>query len=242
MADKDSSPTPSHNLEAAYEKLQQRITQACERSCRDPEDILLLPASKTRTADDIREVMDLGLTAVGENRIQEVKAKIGFLPNSLQWHFIGGLQRNKVRDAVMYCSWIHSIDSEALAQEIEKRAASHGRRPKVLIEVNVAGEASKHGVAPTEVPALAEAVNKCSHLELYGLMTVAPFYEDLEKVRPYFVKMRELREHLEQELGYHLPELSMGMSHDFELAIEEGATIVRVGTALFGPRKAVKKG
>jgi PLP dependent protein len=196
----------------------------------------LIPASKTVPPERLREYINAGQRVFGENRIQEAKAKIAVLPSHLEWHFIGGLQRNKVREAVSLFEYIHSVDSLALLQEIDKRAAAVGKIQKVLIEVNVAGESSKHGCPAGEAPGLVVAGNGLSHVAVCGLMTVAPFLEDLEKVRPFFRMLVELRDKLQDEHGVLLPELSMGMTHDWKVAVEEGSTMIRIGTGLFGMR------
>jgi len=216
--------------------LQQRITAAAIRAGRRPSEVKLLPASKKVSVEVLRELFALGVHAFGENKVQEAKLKVSMLPASCSWHFIGGLQRNKVKDAVRLFQVIHSLDSRELIDELVKRATEAGKTMQVLIEVNAAGEASKHGARPEEASALVEYANQQPSLEVIGLMAVVPFYEDVEKVRPYFKQIRELRDSIQHETGIILPELSMGMSQDFEVAIEEGATWVRVGTSLFGER------
>lgn len=204
---------------------------------RIPGSVRLIPASKTIAPERLRDYMAAGQRVFGENRIQEAKAKIASLPSGCEWHFIGGLQRNKVRDAVSLFEMIHSVDSAELLEEIEKRSAAQGKIQKVLIEVNVAGEASKHGCPPGRAGELVELANRCAHVAVVGLMTVAPFFEDLERVRPYFASLRKLRDRLELETGSPLAELSMGMTHDWKVAVEEGSTMVRIGTGLFGMRE-----
>ncbi|MDZ4788004.1 MAG: YggS family pyridoxal phosphate-dependent enzyme [Blastochloris sp.] len=216
--------------------LQQRITAAAIRAGRRPSEVKLLPASKKVSVEVLRELFALGVHAFGENKVQEAKLKVSMLPASCSWHFIGGLQRNKAKDAVRLFQVIHSLDSRELIDELAKRATEAGKTMQVLIEVNAAGEASKHGARPEEASALVEYANQQRPLEVIGLMAVVPFYDDVEKVRPYFKQIRELRDSIQHETGIILPELSMGMSHDFEVAIEEGATWVRVGTSLFGER------
>jgi pyridoxal phosphate enzyme (YggS family) len=227
-------------LSERLEQLNQRIRLAAGRAGRDPDLVKLLPASKTVPVEVLRELLHLGVEALGENRIQEAKAKVSMLPASCRWHFIGGLQSNKVKEAVRLFQVIHSIDSRSLIEEVAKRAAEAGKTQQILIEINAAGEASKHGGRPDEAQSLVEYANEQRSLEVIGLMSVVPFYEEVEKVRPYFKEIRELRDSIEKTTGILLPELSMGMSHDFEVAIEEGATWVRVGTALFGTRSSKK--
>jgi pyridoxal phosphate enzyme (YggS family) len=222
-------------------QLQAAIQAAAAKVGRDPLTVKLVPASKKIGPEVLRIAYDSGLRVFGENRVQEAKVKQPLLPANCEWHFIGGLQKNKVKESVRLFSLIHSVDSIELAQEIDRRAREAGKVQNVLIEVNVGGESSKHGVPPEQVSPLADAVFACNNLELKGFMTVAPFFEELEKVRPFFRKLREIRDDLEQRTGASFPELSMGMSHDFQIAIEEGATIVRIGTALFGARQYDKK-
>lgn len=214
----------------------QQIEETAQAAGRKASEVQLIAASKTVKPDFLREAWDAGVTVFGENRAQELKAKAPLLPASCEWHFIGGLQTNKVKDVVPLAKLIHSVDRQELAEEIEKRAAQNGKQQQLLMEINVSGELSKHGAHLLEAEALLLKLNSFPRLEVVGLMTVAPFDEDLEKVRPYFATLRELRDRLERDTGCKLPELSMGMSHDFTAAIREGATMVRIGSALFGNR------
>jgi pyridoxal phosphate enzyme (YggS family) len=184
----------------------------------------------------IRAAAEIGQRMFGESRVQEAKAKMEQCPGRLRWHLIGHLQSNKCRDAVELFEMIESVDRLAIAQEISKWAEREGKTMPVLLEVNVAGEASKFGFRPEEVLAVLGEINALPKIEIHGLMTIAPWTPEPEKVRPIFRQLRELKEQSEQILGAPLAHLSMGMSGDFEVAIEEGATLVRVGTALFGPR------
>ncbi len=184
----------------------------------------------------VNTAVDCGQILFGENKIQEAKAKIPQCASRARWHFIGHLQSNKCRDAAQLFEMIHSIDSLPLAEDLDKWCDKIGKRMPVLLEVNVAGEATKFGFKPEAVLDNIDAINALPRLELHGLMTIAPWAPEPEKVRPAFRRLRELKVACEQRLGAALPHLSMGMSGDFEVAIEEGATIVRVGTALFGPR------
>jgi pyridoxal phosphate enzyme (YggS family) len=168
--------------------------------------------------------------------VQEARAKIPDMPTGGEWHFIGGLQTNKAKEAVEWFDVIESVDRLELAQELQKRAEAAGKNLRVLLEINVGGEAAKHGARPDQAGELLQAVNSMSRLEVRGLMAIPPFREEPEEARPFFRKLREIRDQLEQASGAGLPELSMGMSHDFPVAIAEGATLVRIGTALFGPR------
>lgn len=192
--------------------------------------------SKNHPASAVTELVSLGLTLFGENRIQEAKVKIPAAPGRARWHFIGHLQSNKARDAVALFEMVQGVDSLAIAEELQKQAAKQSRRLGILLEVNVAGESSKFGWNPDRVVEAIPAVNALDRLELHGLMTIAPYSPDPGRARPYFRRLRELRERCEQVLGAPLPVLSMGMSGDLEVAIEEGSTLVRVGTDLFGPR------
>ena len=218
------------------EQIESRIRAACSRAGRSRESVLLLAVSKTHPPETIREATALGLTFFGENKVQEAKAKIPLCPGKARWHFIGHLQSNKCRDAVELFEMIQSVDSLALAQELNKRAEQAAKTMPVLLEINVAGEGSKFGYKPETMLADLEAINALPRLELHGLMAIPPFSPVPDKSRPYFQKLRELKQEAEKIIGAPLPHLSMGMSGDFEIAIEEGATIVRVGTALFGER------
>lgn len=213
--------------------VRQRILAAAERAGRDPGSIRLVAVSKTVEADRVREAYEAGLTDFGENYVQEALRKIRELGPGPVWHFIGHLQRNKARHAVGAFRLIHSVDSVALAQELQKRAANAGLNQDVLIEVRLDPAATKTGVDPDELPELARAVAACPNLRLRGLMGMPPLFPDPEEARPCFRLLRQLLGVLPEEARV---ELSMGMSADFEVAIEEGATIVRVGTAIFGPR------
>lgn len=226
---------------ANFENLRQRIDAACERSGRAPGSVVFQAVSKNQPPEAVRAAAELGITLFGENRVQEARAKIPQCPVKLRWHMIGHLQSNKCRDAVHSFEMIQSVDSLALAQEIEKWADKSAKTMPILLEANIAGESSKFGYPPSRLLAELNEINSLPKIEIHGLMTVAPWSQEPEKVRPVFRKLRELKEQCEQILGAPLPHLSMGMSGDFEAAIEEGATIVRIGTALFGPRRTVKK-
>jgi len=217
--------------------IQQRIRAGCERAGRAPDSVTLLAVSKTHPPETIGEAADCGQLLFGENKIQEAKAKIPLCPGKCRWHFIGHLQSNKVRDGVELFEMIQGVDSLALAREISKRCEQASKRMPILLEVNVAGEASKFGYKPEQLLAELNELNALPKIEIHGLMTIPPYTTDPEKARPYFRRLRELKERAEAVLGAPLPHLSMGMSGDFEVAIEEGATMVRVGTALFGPRR-----
>ena len=224
------------DLAANLESIRQRIKAACERCGRAPDSVTLLAVSKTHPPETIHAAAAAGLVLFGENKIQEAKAKIPLCPGKLGWHFIGHLQSNKCRDAVELFEMIESVDSLALAQEINKRAEAAAKTMPVLLEVNVAGEASKFGYQPERVLADLMELNALPRIEIHGLMAVPPWSPIAETSRPHFRQLRELKARAEAVLGAPLPVLSMGMSGDFAVAIEEGSTIVRVGTALFGER------
>src|SRR5271170_1231260 len=228
------------NLAANLETIRQRIKAACERAGRAVDSVTLLAVSKTHPPETIQAATGLGLPVFGENKVQEAKAKIPLCPGKLRWHFIGHLQSNKCRDATQLFHMIQSVDSLALAQEINKRADEAAKTIPVLLEVNLAGEASKFGYKPEQLLAELKAINSLPRIEIHGLMTVPPWSPNAENSRPHFRRLRELKLECERILGAPLPHLSMGMSGDFEVAIEEGATIIRIGTALFGPRKPAK--
>lgn len=212
----------------------ERISAAARKSGRSGADVRLVAVSKTHPASVIMEAYQAGHKIFGENYAQELKEKSAQLPQDIEWHFIGALQTNKVKMVIDKTAMIHSLDRVSLAQEIEKRAT---KPVPVLIEVNLAGEETKSGVAPNEVERLIESVRNFTKIEVMGLMTMPPFFDDPEMARPYFARLRELRDELAKNTGLKLHELSMGMSGDFETAVEEGATIVRVGTAIFGERR-----
>lgn len=224
------------DLVANLEHVRQRITAACARASRDPFSVTLLAVTKSQPPEVVSEAARLGLTLFGENKVQEAKAKIPLCPGRLRWHMIGHLQSNKCRDAVELFEMVQSVDSLHLATELNHRADQPSKTLPILIEVNVAGESQKFGYGPEQLLAELKQLNELPRLEIHGLMTVPPWTADPEKVRPVFRELRELKARCEQVLGAPLPHLSMGMSGDFEVAIEEGATLVRIGTALFGPR------
>lgn len=218
------------------DSIHQRIRAVCERAGRAPESVTLMAVSKSHPPETVRAAADCGQVFFGENKVQEAKAKIPLCPGKLRWHFIGHLQSNKVRDAVDLFEMVQGVDSLALAREISKRCEQAAKTLPILLEVNVAGEASKFGYAPERLLAELNELNALPKIEIHGLMAIPPFAPVAEKARPYFRRLRELKTACEQVLGTPLPQLSMGMSGDFEVAIEEGATLVRIGTALFGPR------
>ena len=223
-------------LQENLTRIRSRIDQACERSGRQPDSVRLMAVSKNQLPERVAEAVSAGLTLFGENRIQEAKVKIPLCPGQLEWHFIGHLQSNKSRDAVSLFQVVQGVDSLALAEELQKQALKQARSLPILLEVNVSGESSKFGWNPDRLLAELLQLNALSRLEVHGLMTIAPYAVDPEQVRPIFRRLRELRDRCTDLLGASLPVLSMGMSGDLEVAIEEGATLVRVGTAVFGER------
>ena len=220
------------DIPANLERVRERIARAAERAGRRPEDVLLIGVSKVVEVERIRAALAAGLRALGENRVQEAKGKIAELGRPVPWHLIGHLQTNKVKDALPLFDLIHSLDRLELAREIERRAAALGRTIDTLVQVNIGAEASKGGFAPDAVGEALEAIGKLTHVRVRGLMAIPPEVERAEDARPWFRQLRELAD------KHGLRERSMGMSGDFEVAIEEGATMVRVGTAIFGPRPA----
>jgi len=228
------------DLAAAIQSVQDRIRAACARAGRSTDSVSLLAVAKTHPAEAVQAAAACGLTLFGENKVQEAKAKIPACSSKLRWHLVGHLQSNKVRDAVELFEMIQSVDSLRLAEEINKRAEQASKHMPVLLEVNLAGEASKFGYAPERLLAQLKDLNALPRLEIHGMMTVPPWSPVAENVRPYFRRLRELKQQCEEVLGAPLLQLSMGMTGDFEVAIEEGATIVRVGTAIFGERSYAK--
>lgn len=217
-------------------EIKERIGAACSRSGREPGSVELIAVSKTFPAESVREACEAGHWIFGESRLQEADSKIEVLPGSLHWHFIGGVQRNKVRRILSRFEVVHAIDSLRLASYANEVAAELGLFPKVFLQVNVGGEATKGGFEPETLRAEMECLLALDRLEIMGLMCIPPAGPDAESARPWFVALRQLRDALEREHRVALPCLSMGMSGDFEVAIEEGATHVRVGSAIFGKR------
>ena len=223
------------------EEVRGKIAAAAKRSGRSPDGVEIVAVTKTHGADVVKEAWDAGLAIVGENKVQEAAWKKPASVSGPSWHLIGHLQGNKVRHALNLFDFIHSVDTVKLADRIETIAESIGASPHILLEVNVSGEKSKSGMKPEDVRSAVEhIVSECPRVTLEGLMTMAPFSENPEDARPYFRRLRELRDGLEQTLGVGLPRLSMGMSGDYEVAVEEGATWVRLGTVLFGERPKTK--
>jgi len=233
-------PSEETAIAANVERVRERIARAAQRAGRRAEEITLVAVSKTFPAEAIRAASDAGVVHFGENRVQEFESKKGKLDglgNDVTWHLIGHLQSNKARRAAELFDRIDSIDSIALATKLDSAAADQARRVPILIEINLGGEKSKSGVSENDLESIARELTGLHNLELRGLMTIPPFSDDPERARSYFKRLRELHRRLSRELGCSLPVLSMGMSHDFEIAVEEGATEVRVGTAIFGERQ-----
>jgi len=216
--------------------VREQIAQSAAKAGRAADDIELVAITKTHPAERVREAVDAGQQLFGESRVQEARAKIPELPSALRWHFVGHLQRNKIRHALPLFEVFHSVDSLALAQEINRIANEEGMHPRVLLEVNVAGEGSKFGFKPETLRTEMESLLALPRLSIEGLMIIPPLAEEAEASRTFFVQLRELRDALEKEFNIKLPRLSMGMTSDFPIAVEEGATLVRVGTAIFGER------
>jgi len=213
-----------------------RIDRACHRAGRDRSTVRLVAVSKTVPVERVEELVDLGHDLLGENRVQEALAKIPRLGSRAAWHLIGHLQRNKVRQVISLFELIHSVDNLKLGREIDRRAAAAGVKQPVLIQVNVSDESTKHGAHESELPELLDGLVCLDHVDVRGLMTIPPPVQRPDESRPWFVLLRELRDRTAARLGRDLPELSMGMTDDFEVAVEEGATLIRVGRAIFGER------
>jgi len=227
-------------LENKIKNIKERIKEAAVSCGRSPDDIRLIAVSKTQPEDAVRQAADAGLTIFGENYIQDARNKIEtFSSSNLSWHFIGHLQSNKAKYAVKLFDLIHTVDSLKLATELNKQAEKIGKVQSVLLQVNTGMEASKSGIAAEDVMSLSRHISVLENLKVKGLMTIPPFFDAPEKVRPFFKKLRQLRDRLREEKipGIQMDELSMGMTGDFEAAIREGATLVRIGTAIFGKRK-----
>ena len=218
------------------DRVRERIAHAAAKSGRSTSDVELVVITKTHPVEKVREAIDAGQTLFGESRVQEARAKIPELPSNVRWHFVGHLQKNKVRHALPLFEMIHSVDSLALAQDMNRIAQEEGLHPRLLLEVNVAGEWSKFGFAPDKLREQMEALLALPRLSILGLMTIPPLAEEAEASREYFVQLREVRDHLQTDFRVDLALLSMGMTQDFPIAVEEGATLVRVGTAIFGER------
>jgi hypothetical protein len=223
------------------ERVREQIEEAAAKVGRAANEIELVAITKTHPVERIREAVEAGHTLFGESRVQEARAKIPELASNLRWHFVGHLQKNKIRHALPLFELFHGVDSLALAQEMNRIATEDGMHPGVLLEVNMAGEGSKFGFKPEAIRAEIEPLLAPPRLSIEGLMCVPPLAEEPEASRKFFVQLRELRDSLEKEFDVKLPHLSMGMTQDFWIAVEEGATLVRVGTAIFGERPKRQK-
>jgi pyridoxal phosphate enzyme (YggS family) len=217
-------------------RVRERIEKAARKAGRDSNEIELVAVSKTVETDRIKEAIEAGIAILGENYVQEAQKKIEEIGRPVSWHFIGHLQSNKAKYAVRLFDMIHALDSVSLGEELNRRAEQSDRVMKVMIEVNLSKEVTKFGTDEEMMLNLAKRIQTLRHLSLEGLMTMPPYFDSPEMSRPYYIALRELKEKMAKE-GIPMKELSMGMSNDFEIAIEEGATFVRVGTAIFGPRK-----
>jgi pyridoxal phosphate enzyme (YggS family) len=223
------------------ERVREQITQAAAKAGRAVNEIELVAITKTHPAEKVREAVEAGHSVFGESRVQEARAKIPELPSNLRWHFVGHLQKNKIRHALPLFELFHGVDSLALAHEMNRIAAEDGERPRLLLEVNVAGEGSKFGFKAETLRAEIGSLLALPRLLIEGLMCIPPLAEEAEVSRKFFVQLRELRDSLEKEFDVTFPHLSMGMTQDFSIAVEEGATLVRVGTAIFGERPKRQK-
>jgi pyridoxal phosphate enzyme (YggS family) len=228
-------------IQENLERVRGQIAQAAQKVGREVSEIELVAISKTHDAGSVRAAHEAGQSLFGESRVQEARAKIPDLPSSLRWHFVGHLQKNKIRQALPLFELFHSVDSLALAREISRVADDAGLHPRVLLEVNVSGEGSKFGFKPETLHAEMEPLLALPRLSIEGLMTIPPLAPESEASRKFFVELRELRDRVADEFQVKLPQLSMGMTNDFAVAVEEGATLVRVGTAIFGERATLKK-
>jgi PLP dependent protein len=226
------------DIAANLQLIQDRIASACDRAGRDPRSVTLIAVTKGHPPEAIVQAARHGQTLFGESKVQEAKAKIPACPGRLRWHMIGHLQSNKCRDAVHLFEMIQSIDSLSLAEELNRRAEQAAKTIPILLETNIVGEASKFGYKPGQLLQDLDRLNALPRVEIHGLMTIPPWSPLPEKARPVFRRLRELKAECEQILGAPLPHLSMGMSGDFEVAIEEGATMIRIGTSIFGERSA----
>src|SRR5437870_5947283 len=218
------------------ERVREQIAQAAAKAGRSADELELVAISKTHDAAKVREAIEAGQRLFGESRVQEARAKIPELPSNLRWHFVGHLQKNKIRHALPLFEMIHSVDSLGLAQDINRIAEEQGMHPRVLLEVNVGGEGSKFGFKSETLRAEMESLLALPRLSILGLMTIPPLAEEPEASRKYFIQLRELRDRLQTEFHVDFAQLSMGMTQDFPVAVEEGATLVRVGTAIVGER------
>ncbi len=225
-------------LKENLKRVEDKITASCEHSGRNREDVTLIAVSKTKPVETLQEAYNIGVRVFGENKVQELVEKYETLPKDIHWHMIGHLQRNKVKYIIDKVDLIHSVDSLRLAETIDREAKKHNLTANILIEVNVAGEDSKFGVPPEELETLVDGISHFSNIQVRGLMTIAPFVENAEENRAVFARLRKLSVDIAAKNidNVNMGLLSMGMTNDYEVAIEEGATIIRVGTGIFGER------
>ncbi|MFO7821044.1 MAG: YggS family pyridoxal phosphate-dependent enzyme [Lentisphaeria bacterium] len=227
----------SNNIADRLKQVREDVASIAEAAGRKAENVKLVAVSKTRPLSAVQEAYDAGQRLFGENRVQEIVQKAPAMPADCEWHMIGHLQRNKAKSAIEFAGCIHSVDSMKLSNRIERLAAERDQSIRILLETNMSGEESKQGVCPEAIRDVLESVLECGYLNCQGLMTMAPLGCGEAELRRVFGGLRTLRDQLAKEFGVALPELSMGMSGDYEAAIREGATLVRIGTAIFGPRK-----
>ncbi len=225
------------DIPTRFEDIRDRIERAMGRAGREASSVKLVAVTKTRSVNEMAAALEAGVTDVGENKVQEAEAKKPEIEASARWHLVGHLQKNKAKKAVELFDLIHTVDSAAIGQRIDRLAAERGKVQPVLVQVDLAGEETKDGLSEGAVFPTLERLSECLNLRVDGLMVLPPYFDEPDDVRPYFRRLRELSGN-GQERGLVGGELSMGMSHDFEVAIEEGATLIRVGTAIFGPRPA----
>lgn len=234
-----------HEIADNFREIKERVARAAFRAGRNPEEIIIIAVTKNQTIDTIREGIQAGIDIIGENRVQELVDKYEALENQVQWHFIGHLQTNKVKYVIDKVHLIHSLDRLSLAEEIERRGERRKLSVNALVQVNVSGEESKFGMPPQElVPFLERVSDRCKNINIKGLMTIAPYVADPEETRPFFRRLRELAEEVKERniAGVKMDFLSMGMTNDFEVAVEEGANMLRIGRAIFDTTQEWRKG
>ena len=229
------------SIDNNLDRVRAQIAQAAQKAGRKGDEVELVAISKTHDAAAVRAAVEAGQDLFGESRVQEARAKIPELPSNLRWHFVGHLQKNKIRHALPLFELFHGVDSLGLAKDIDRVASDQGMHPRILLEANLSGEGSKFGFKPENLRQEMESLLALPRLTIEGLMTIPPLAPEAEASRKIFVALRELRDQLEKEFSVKLPQLSMGMTNDFAVAVEEGATLVRVGTAIFGERATLKK-
>ena len=227
------------DIPARLADIRARMLGSCMRAGRTAESVRLIAVTKTRSADEITRAVQAGIADLGENRVQEAEAKLLRVDGAVRWHLVGHLQKNKARRAVELFDYIHAVDGIELGRRLDRIAEEVGKRPICFVQVDLAGEETKHGLSESELLPALDALGQLENLNVEGLMALPPYFEQTEEVRPYFRRLRELSERARQRGLLRGAELSMGMSHDFEVAIEEGATMIRVGTALFGTRPSL---